>query len=109
MIRNSRNHGKKSFHHIFMISLKYSPNKILTSYLLIVLGIMLLNFFLEQKHDLIAKSIPYPLMNRNSLMNSWKNTYALDAFDPLNLPWLLLSFLLKRKMENSDRSKTTEN
>jgi len=38
------------------------------SYLLITLRIMLLNFFLELKNNLIAKSIPYPKMNRNNSM-----------------------------------------
>src|SRR5215510_3259184 len=69
-IKNNRNPGRKSFQNTSMISLKYSPNKTSMNYLLIALGIMQSNSFLEQKNDSTARFIPYPKTNRNNSMNS---------------------------------------
>src|SRR5262245_4866647 len=69
-IKNNRNPGRKSFQNTSMISLKYSPNKTSMNCLLIALGIMQSNSFLEQKNDSTARFIPYPKTNRNNSMNS---------------------------------------
>src|SRR5215510_15595206 len=69
-IKNSKNPGRKLFQNTSMISLKYSPNKTSMNCLLIALGIMQSNSFLEQKNDSTARFILYPKTNRNNSMNS---------------------------------------